>query len=44
MLAGFETTSTTLSCAIFQLAKNPDIQERFHDEIANKLEQFVSEM
>lgn len=31
--AGFETTSTTLSFCLFELAKNCDVQQRVHDEI-----------
>lgn len=30
---GFETTSSTLSFCLFELAKNHDIQQRVHDEI-----------
>lgn len=36
--AGFETSSTTLSYCLYELAKNPDIQKRVHSEIDKVLE------
>lgn len=36
--AGFETSSSTLSLCLYELAKNPDIQERVIDEIDRVLE------
>lgn len=36
--AGFETTSSTLSFCLFELAKNCDIQQRVHNEIDRVLD------
>jgi thromboxane-A synthase len=39
--AGFETTATTLSVASYLLAKHPEVQEKLHDLIVDKVEQYV---
>lgn len=36
--AGFETSSSTLSFCLYELAKNPEIQRRVHDEIDRVLQ------
>jgi cytochrome P450 family 6 len=37
-LAGFETSSTTMTFCLYELAVNPDIQERLRAEIDTMLE------
>lgn len=37
--AGFETSSGTLSFALYELAKHPEMQEKLFDEISETLEQ-----
>nr|QST15048.1 CYP360A8 protein [Diaphanosoma celebensis] len=37
--AGFETTATTLTTAAYLLAKHPEIQDKFHDLIVQKVEE-----
>ncbi|KAI9552449.1 hypothetical protein GHT06_022815 [Daphnia sinensis] len=41
LLAGFDTTATTLTNIIFLLALNPEIQTRLYDKIAKKIEIFA---
>lgn len=42
--AGFETSSTTLSYCLYELAKNPEIQQRVHDEIDQILKQHSGQL
>ncbi|XP_049535741.1 probable cytochrome P450 6a14 [Anopheles darlingi] len=38
-IAGFETSSTTQSFCLYELAKNPDIQERLREEINRAIDE-----
>jgi cytochrome P450 family 3 subfamily A len=42
MLAGFDTTATTLTSTCFQLAKNPDVQEKLYESIMTEMQDYVS--
>lgn len=42
--AGFETSSTTLSYCLYELAKNPAIQQRVHREIDKILNEHNDEL
>ena len=33
--AGYDTTATTITFLLYNLALHPDIQERLHEEIVN---------
>ena len=44
MLAGFDTTATILTNTCFQLARNPDIQEKLHETILRKLDDHVCDI
>ncbi|KAK4025607.1 hypothetical protein OUZ56_014666 [Daphnia magna] len=40
LLAGFDTTATTLTNTCFQLARNPDVQETLYESIIAKMEDY----
>lgn len=41
---GYETSSTVLSFALFELALNPDVQEKLRREILTKIEENKGEL
>ena len=42
LLAGFDTTASTLTHACYMLAKHPDVQEKLYHEVLKKIEKHVS--
>lgn len=40
---GYETSSSVLAFAVYELARNPDIQERLYEEIADVLAKYNGE-
>lgn len=43
-VAGYETSSTLLSFTIYEMAKNPDLQDLLHRELDQTLERYDGEM
>lgn len=43
-IAGFETSSTTMIFALYELAKNPSIQNKLREEIDNVLQSNGSDL
>ena len=43
LLAGFDTTATTLTNACYLLAKHPDVQERLYEAIAARQEELLDD-
>ncbi|XP_049816077.1 cytochrome P450 6k1-like [Schistocerca nitens] len=42
--AGFETSSTTMSFALYELALNPDVQKRLHEEVDATLKENAGQL
>lgn len=42
--AGFETTSSTMSFLLYEIAKNPEIQQKVHDEIDEVLARYNGQL
>lgn len=43
-IAGFETSSTTMTFCLFELARDPEIQEKVRDEVNNVLKKYNNEI
>lgn len=43
-MAGYETSSATMTFFLFEIARNPDIQQKVHDEINRVLAQHNGEL
>ena len=41
MIAGYDTTATTLMATTFLLARNQDVQDKLYDAVIEKLQNFV---
>ena len=41
MVAGFDTTASTLTSSCFELARHPEIQEKLYDQIMDKIDKYV---
>ena len=41
MVAGYDTTATTLTACCFKLAQHPELQEKLYDLIMGKVDQYV---
>lgn len=44
LLAGLETSSTTISFCLYELAKNQDIQQKVHEEIDQVFKKYNNEI
>lgn len=43
-IAGFDTSATTLSYTLYELAKNPEIQRRIHEDIDSTMAKHADEL
>jgi cytochrome P450 len=44
LIAGFETSGTTLSYALYELALHPDVQSRLREEVTQVLDKHQGEL
>ncbi|XP_014273208.2 uncharacterized protein [Halyomorpha halys] len=44
LLAGYETTATTLSYVLYELSQNPEIQEKVKNEVENVLKKYEGDI